>query len=319
MAWTSKSRDNYWGGYQEYRHGDPKPVTLARTSIEKEQPIFTQKKRHHVVKEVMDSMRDWRLTRFEKEGPTRAGLRSALCLEGNPWPASDVEAARIVSEALSALGAQRPDYMEGQREHTIAREDCAWCMREIEADSWGRRSRFCSAECAQFALVHRQAGEDSRDEKWRTSASRLIHREKLPPLTCAYCATAFKSADRKARYCSPACAGKAGNGHLLDKSCAWCSKQFHPQRDTIMCCSRICGAAYRGKLFREANPERECEQCNEVFAPSAPHVVYCSATCKRRASYRRGKERELWSAEIIMLQSPVLTAEIFDTWFKVAA
>ena len=82
-------RNQHWyASWTEYRYGSDQKVSLAQ--------IFKGEKREAAVGGVLMHLRDWRFSPFEREGECRAGVRSALCLEGHSWHRSDAEAASLV-------------------------------------------------------------------------------------------------------------------------------------------------------------------------------------------------------------------------------
>ena len=86
---------------------------------------------------------------FSWEGWCRCTIRSALCLQGNPWPVSDRTAAEIVRQALDLLDAERPPWLWGQIEFTweagtrIEHTHCLQCGTRLPED----RLKFCSKAC----------------------------------------------------------------------------------------------------------------------------------------------------------------------------
>ena len=72
MSNANYSRKNgLRAGYGEYRYG---------TKPKKLDAVYKGEARRHVVDLVMDALRDWRLSKFENEGPVRAGIRAARIL-----------------------------------------------------------------------------------------------------------------------------------------------------------------------------------------------------------------------------------------------
>ena len=132
----------------EYRYGRPtgKKVTLPE--------IFTGESRTHAREGILDKLRDWRLSPFENEASCRTGIRQTLCLKGHGWQVSDVTAESIVSEGLHLLGAERPDWNEGQRHYSIPRENCVRCGCAIDEADQTRGYRFCSTVCARAYKQH---------------------------------------------------------------------------------------------------------------------------------------------------------------------
>ncbi|MBN9079654.1 MAG: hypothetical protein BGN87_18385 [Rhizobiales bacterium 65-79] len=83
-------------------------ITLAGPQKAKPKRLFRGQEREQLITGMMVHLRRWRKSKFEFEGYTRAGLRSALCLKGYAWHLSDNEADEIVREGLHRIGAVRP-------------------------------------------------------------------------------------------------------------------------------------------------------------------------------------------------------------------
>lgn len=86
---------------------------------------------------------------FGLEGPLRSAMRADLCMRGWQWSDADQAARDVVATAHSLLGAERPDWYEGQPEYVIApgvlieRTRCAWCHKRLPEG----RPKFCSDTC----------------------------------------------------------------------------------------------------------------------------------------------------------------------------
>lgn len=97
---------------------------------------------------------------FGLEGPLRSAMRADLCLRGWHWNDADQAARDVVAVAHSLLGAERPDWYEGQPEYVIAagvlieRTRCAWCHKKLPEG----RPKYCSDICraAQNAEMNRR-------------------------------------------------------------------------------------------------------------------------------------------------------------------
>lgn len=373
MAWASKKKDGYWAGYTDYRHGSAKPVTLARTSIEKKvEPIFSQKKRQLLVSEVVEMMQDWRLTRFEKEGATRTGLRSALCLDGYCWPEADSEAARCVSAALRALGAERPSWAEGQRQHTDSPDRCSWCTGPIDDEDRTDGQRFCSVDCARAAIDHRGNKDQHVFDVVQRAAYRLIAKRASEKRPCRQCGKLFQNDRKDAEFCSSRCVSRWQKGDALRqlRQCVECGAEFMPGRKDSECCSKACATTKRHKYARAMLAEeiRICNFCSDPYTPTSARQKYCSEKCTHNAAVlayetrkrstkvllhelvcqvceepftskvswaltccpehkvklnrmkeaaKKRQQRDM--AEVIAVSLPILTAEIFDSWFQRAA
>tara|TARA_R110002049_G_scaffold160685_3_gene325666 strand:+ start:550 stop:966 length:417 start_codon:yes stop_codon:yes gene_type:complete len=88
-------------------------------------------------------------TLYGLEGVLRAALRSSLCLLGWHWGDAQQAATDIVGAAHSLLGAERPDWYEGQPEYVVAedllieRTRCRRCHKPLQ----GNCRKYCSALC----------------------------------------------------------------------------------------------------------------------------------------------------------------------------
>ncbi|KQY21030.1 hypothetical protein [Rhizobium sp. Root483D2] len=279
-------------------------------------------RRERVVGEVMDVLKDWRLSHFENEAPCRYGLRAALCLDGHSWPTADVEADLVVQEALSLIGAERPSWAEGQWAYTVPRENCAWCSIAIDADGQANGDRFCSVMCATSSFESRVYKEGALVDGLMRRARGMIRREKAPTLCCTYCDRKFKkeraifdSYRSSVRFCSNACAD-ASRRTLVEIECNWCNERFRPDGKRRKYCSADCSRQGIIRDMRAALPERHCCRCKAVFRPKNGLAMYCSRACARviySANYYQ-KKKAAQPSNVIYL-----TAEIFDGWFKRAA
>lgn len=209
-------------------------------------PIFGKQKRKHVIDRIVDELRDWRVTVFEKEGPLVAGIRSSLCLQGHGWTSAHREAVSLVSEALNIVGAERPTWVQGQREYTERDGHCYHCGGELpeDADEGRRKTFFCSAECAKGAMI-RWGGRDwSRYCEIYAGAHRVINRSKTTVRTCEECSRSF-SPEREAyeqRYCSISCyhKGMLKLPAVIRKVCVVCSAEILAKTSKAKYCSKRC-------------------------------------------------------------------------------
>ncbi len=288
-------RSPHFTGWSEYRYGQPKKVSLA--------PIFGKIERKRVLAGTIKILEDWRLSHFESEAAVRAGLRSSLCLKGYDWARADAEAAAIVAAGLKAIGAQRPSWAEGQWHYSVSLDYCSWCHSPIDEEGRTRAQRFCSAECARFALERRVYEAGRHHDRVGASAYRTVLRLESEPRPCKWCGTHFRSASPAAAYCSPACARRSKGDGLADRACLWCGTTFHPRSRSMVCCSQQCSGHHQVMVYRETAPERSCLLCNSVFRPSQPYEKYCSPRCVadvRNARFRceRADKRQVRIAEV---------------------
>lgn len=331
--------------YTEYRHGKPKPVTLPR--------VFKHDDRRHVIHDVIDIMSDWRHSPFENEGSTRAGIRSALCLQGYRWEVSDHEAALLVGEAIKAVGAARPSWEQGQRDYYAASVYCRWCAVPLpEEEQLGQRNgQYCSGVCAKAALTYRIRASDCRDRSIIETAYRAVRREASPERTCEECGISFKPfafSRVSQKYCTTICRDKA-NRKYHAKPCAVCQEPFFPKRPSQYFCSKACmgesmktiqerTCSHCGDVFRPKNEwggrgnfcskectyaslrvpkfERVCGCCGEPFLAKMARAKYCSRKCILVMDKRKRRQTP---AVIPFVPMHMLTAEVFDGWFRRAA
>ena len=110
------------------------------------------------------------------EGPLRASLRADLCLRGWHWMDADRAAIDIVASALRFLGAERPDWYEGQREWTIEagtlieRTRCARCHKKLPEGNF----KYCSRLCNTGHANRRHALRTVADGKAADMAVRML-------------------------------------------------------------------------------------------------------------------------------------------------
>lgn len=290
--------------YSSWRYGAEKRLISLP-------PVFNKDKRSSVVSKLMDVMRDWRSSPFEHEATCRHSIRSALCLQGNSWPASDQEAARVVAESLMRLGAERPTWDEGQREYVTPRENCYWCGGLLAEDAYAgnRKDRFCSSACARSAIASRNFGMHYRQHEIGSAAYRIISRERTDLRTCKHCGEAFHPASNGGHggrqvFCSVKCRS-AARRVVPERQCQHCERVFRPGRaDKIFCsdaCYRAHGPTIR-RIFR-------CEFCSRAFDAKSANARYCGAYCREKmARLVSGR----WRPNAI---SP----PVFDQIFKIAA
>lgn len=139
------------------------PATRLRSTAEPVKRINRDRQKA-IRDKVAAIMRAVEPTPFAAEGPCRAGIRSALCLQGWRWPDADAAAAEIVAAALHIVGAKRPTWYQGQPEWTqpgalpVLRDRCKRCRGPIPE---GRRM-FCCFECKKWH--HTERYQQARSE-----------------------------------------------------------------------------------------------------------------------------------------------------------
>lgn len=248
-------------------------------------PIFRGEKRKHVVSQVMDIMRDWRLSPFENEGPAISDIRSGLCLMGNGWTRSDMEAHALVDEGLRLIGAQRPSWSEGQGEYAAPRTNCLRCGGDIDEVDQISGRRFCSGICAKAFMIDRAQRDDKQQSLTYRRAWSEARDWAAAGRTCKQCDRIYHSAEPRREFCSERCA-KMSFKVRAETDCAWCAELFYPRADKQKCCSLRCDGFYKADQLRRHAPEQDCPICKSVFRPAKPGQVYCSRKCARSPAVR---------------------------------
>ncbi|WGG58253.1 hypothetical protein [Brucella intermedia] len=260
-------------GWTEYRYGE-KPKKI--------EPIYRGDARQSMVNRVMDTLTDWRLSRFEREGPVVAGLRSALCLEGYPFAQAEREAESLVSTAFTKLGYARPSYEEGQREYVTPRENCAWCDMLIPEEFFreDRPINYCSDICAKAALQWRDFKGRYRDSIAYRAAYDTIRRSQYSTRNCETCGTSFRPHNEDGKYCSIKCR-HIGLTKYSHRPCQLCGKDFRPSRPNHIYCSMKCVSE-----SQKITVKRLCLHCGMDFETTpSEDQKYCSVKCKHAGGY----------------------------------
>ncbi|MER8699688.1 hypothetical protein [Mesorhizobium sp. M1273] len=282
-------------------------------------PIFGADKRRHIVSQMMDVIADWRLSPFEFEGAGRAGLRSALCLDGYSWQRADDEAASIIETCLR--GHRRPTWLQGQPEG-VDRENCLGCGQLLDtSERQLRRVSWCSELCRLATKIRREQADDYRGKEVTKRAFYLGKKQQLRKRNCEFCSTSFRPSVEESRFCSSSCARHARGDIIEQRECAACAKTFRPlsRSKAGLYCSPVCASAGRTtkperpcshcqRVFKphrhtqnwcsvecraagqKATP-RTCDQCGDMFQPASPAARYCCAECRNRAAYDRSKAK----------------------------
>lgn len=227
--------------YDPARHKRPAPK-LPR--------IFEGQQLEHVIAEVKAELLRWRSSKFEFEASCRHGLRAGLCSSGHSWAHADMEAERIVLEALNRIRAQRPTWEQGQPGYVEAREDCRWCGHPLpdELARSGHRISFCCPEHARLALQHWGFEHRSSSDKTYSRVWDAAMRAAAPSKTCANpeCGKSFKATHDRGKYCSLQCAGRH-KPHQVECEC--CGTLFDAQTSD----TRFCRPTCRTKFAQIAN------------------------------------------------------------------
>lgn len=284
---TARGRKNHFykgggcSGWREYRYGEQD----ARKKRHKR--ILSGDRREHRLIEIVDFLKGGRSTVFEFEGYCRAGLRSAFCLLGYDWDRSDAEAAELIERAFRRIGVDRPTWQQGQREYTVAREDCSWCGRVVPAELLkdGLSIKFCSDVCARSAYQWRDHGERRNASELSNAARNIILRVQNPLARCANCGDEFRSTRASSIYCSQVCGAKA-NRRLEGIACDQCGVSFRPRRATTRFCSIVCKEASKSTVELPAT----CVSCGGGFTAKMKNRETCSKYCQARLyRMRQGK------------------------------
>lgn len=325
--------------WDSYRYGNKQKVSLA--------PVWKKTERKRVISRVFDILKDWKVTPFEMEGPVRAGIRSALCLQGEGWYVADNAAASSLVAAYQKMGVSRPTWDQGQREFTTPEENCLCCGMLVPDElATGRtKSRYCSDVCAKSALVKREFETRRTSDAAYLNAYLTIQRMKHGVKACKQCGVLFRPLFDGGEFCSHSCA-TSHNRRLTNISCAECGVVFRPKNSAIKYCSRACsakrrqtgqvyqcaqcGTQYRRRTVKElstfcsrdcqsaamrvAQYTKHCRCCGFQFETRSKKSLYCSNACSIRSRRNIGPDRV---APFVPLYA--LTPAIFDSWFKRAA
>lgn len=232
----------------------------------------------------MDTLGDWRISRFENEAPCRTAIRSALCSQGYPWERSDAEASSLIATAYTFLGYARPSWEEGQREYLVPRENCSWCGVDLPADLdvGGKRTNFCSEVCARSALLYRDYGERRSENDAYWSAWYSIMRLRNETRSCEHCHRRFRPLRSDGKYCSQKCATDAAS-YIRERPCKHCGDLFRPKNSFLLYCSRKCSAE-----SQRTRPDKICQQCGKTFRALnnlSDRGLFCSRPSMRGCKY----------------------------------
>lgn len=242
--WSPAGGRSEW---QEYRHGEKRPVYApGKDPIVKR--VIDGDKRKHVVGKVVEQLEGWTSTPFEHEGSTRAGLRSGLCLNGLRWPLADLVAADLVASALREMGAQRPSFEQGQPEYVHELIYCAHCSRELGEDdvSANRARRYCSVECAKAAMAKQSMRHREKNDKFKRSAQAIVYQAKIAERTCVECGGSFRpqSEGKAQKFCSQRCAGASNQKAMAAQGvpcvCTFCGGAYMAGNHKSRHCSTAC-------------------------------------------------------------------------------
>lgn len=297
-----------FSGYVDYRYGRSAQMTLA--------PIFKGERRKHILDRVLGLIRDWRRSPFEHEASVHHGLRSALCIDGHGFARSEQEAATLVSEGLRLIGAKRPTWQEGQRNHVDDEDKCRWCSRTLppEASTGNRRHIYCSDVCGKAAFEHMVFQDKRTTNRVYVGAFRAARRMGTPPRRCEHCGKAFHpfSDDDGQRFCSRSCAA-AFSRTLPEIACLTCGK---PTRSDVSYRDRkYCSLACYGARPKEPRFDRTCLLCGKHFVAVTDRALFCSEEHANRDRRIRAMIRRNEASGRRMS----LSTDVFDHVFRAVA
>lgn len=218
--------------------------------------------RQNAIDGLLMRMREWHRSPFEHE--------------------ADTEAAALIAECLSRMGAKRPTWDQGQWQYTHAREDCYRCGSAIDPDDQARGFRYCSDVCAKAA---RQTLADQLrwDHELRRQGYWQIVVANNPVKSCPTCEKQFKSKDRDQEYCSPACLRSASASWRIVHAAGAAKRSGHPT--TRRCFARR--SAPRLTASTPGNRKRSRRRARVAAAYSAQHhLPRCFARRLATASRR---------------------------------
>lgn len=285
--------------YNEYRFGCRRPVYVPGKGPQR---TINSAKEASVIDSLARGFQCWTRSPFEREGASVAGLRSALCLEGNDWSKSDAYARHLVQSALDAIGAKRPTWNEGQPDYTYGPEQCRWCAGPIDDERAALGLRFCSAECFNAARVHRSFEFGWSEDRAMMLAYKLVHRIEQEKRACAFCGKAFyprDDGDYTQRFCSRRCHGLSKR--TLEQVCVVCGTQFRTENSTRKkTCSDACAAVLR----QQPRFVKTCAWCRQEFVSKTNAAKYCCRACADSGQ----KAETGW-------QPDWLTWHVFDRYF----
>lgn len=284
-------RKYLWGGYTLYRYGSPRPVKIDR--------IFTGEKRRAMVEKVLGVLRHWQLSPFEYEGSTRAGIRSALVLQGYSWARSDLEAEALVAEALGIMGAKRPTWLQGQREYTIPVENCQRCGGPLGPEEITGYRRFCSDLCQDAARVANFEMYQIVTGLARGAAWYATMKKKLPERPCDWCGKMFRPGTLeyylKTNSCSPECNRALVAARYDRRQCVHCGQWFKPATYHAKFCSIECRRQHlkeaRAAAAAERRARRPCDNCGRWFEPRRADARFCGVRCNWQYQNEKDKAR----------------------------
>lgn len=276
----------YVGRKKDRRERHGKPVKLLKGQ-----------RRERILEAVVENLRQFRSSAFEREGACRAALRSALCLVGQKWVYADKEAESIVAQGLRILGAERPSWEQGQPEYLDPMDVCCWCKKPLPDDIVPSvvSRRFCSEGCARSALRYRDFRRRDTEDSAYAAVYESIRIIRNPPVECSHCKRNFRPKVDSQKYCSNACK-RAARIMVEEKVCLQCGEMFKPHsryqnnNEKGKFCSMACKGAYQSaQTFA-----RTCAVCDTQFISRSKAALYCSSSCTNKAHRMRHAAESGW-------------------------
>lgn len=268
-------KHGFRAGYTEWRYGD---IRVQK----RQEPILDKPRYDSAVLRAGELLRQWMnapfpSTPFQFEATIRHGLRQQFCLKGFSWDRSDIEAERIVAEALRDIGARRPSHDEGQPEYVVSQDYCTNCYSPLDDEQIARHQRFCCTECAKATMERRNFEVGYWADQIGQAAFRMVQRAKHAPRQCSHCNKEFRPAsdESEQRFCSLACSS-ASQRTVPDKPCATCGTMFRPHSTGR---GNYCSRACKDKALTLVVVERECQFCGHAFTARAKKAAFCSTAC----------------------------------------
>ena len=235
--------------------------------------------REQAVQKTIKVLNGWVSSPFEFEGAARAGIRSALCVNGARWSIADADAEAIVAEGLSAIGAKRPSWEDGQARYIDRGDFCAHCFRPMPDDlvTGGRNFRFCSSECTRAAYQERVSANQISNDSAMSEIYNTIARENQDNKKCLNCGKEFKQISKYniGKFCSRGCASSARRRKEMT-TCLACGTNFISKKGIEKACSRKCASEF-GWTTRY---DRVCAACGEMFVSKKSDGMFCSKNCR---------------------------------------
>lgn len=297
--------------------------------------IGKNKRREADINKIIDALADWRLTPFENEGSVRSGIRSALCIGGESWSKADGYAADLIAAALEYMGVERPSWDQGQRQYTLGDGICYRCHGSISEEMQGGTNgatKFCSGHCAKSFLLKREDWSLREADRFRLRAYTAMRRDSNPVVCCRTCTKPFKPIYEGGRFCSDRCSRAAE----IQKTCCQCGSDYVARHGKSKYCSDACNLKFNRNRRRVAaggiiigiGQPVSCVECGCKYPKKSSLSKYCSSRCNQTAKAKRLAAADtadviafklIWESQTKPSNVIYLTAEVFDSWFKVAA